>query len=108
MSLSQVWIPPPPSLPFPPGVCVFCVRVVWTRRGLSSIPSSMSLTGPSRQAASLFPIDGTTAQLTPPQPCQQNPLLRPTICSCPHGGTVGNDLKKQEQTMTIKDNNDEK
>lgn len=80
-----------------PSCCVrvcwrVCVRGFWTRHWLSPIPSSVSLTGPSRRAASLFPPDGTTAQLTPPQPCQHNPRLRPTICSPdPDGRRVGCD-----------------
>lgn len=88
MSLSKVWTPPPVSLPMPPSVCVdvckcvcLCVCVDWTRRWLSPIPSSVSLTGPSRRAARLFSPDGTTAQLTPPQPCQHNLRFWPTICS---------------------------
>ncbi len=85
-------------------VCVLmCVCVVWTRHWLSPIPSSVSLTGPSRRAASLFPPDGTTAQLTPPQPCQHNPRLRPTICSPdPDGGEGGEWLKKKEESKDNK------
>lgn len=82
-----------------------CVCTVWARHWLSPIPSSVSLTGPSCRAASLFPPDGTTAQLTPPQPCQHNPRLRPTICSPdPDEGRVGSDFKKKDES---KDNKEE-
>lgn len=60
--------------------CCVCV-CIWTGLLLSQIPSSVSLTGPSCRAASLFPPTGTTAQLMPPQPCQHSPCLQPTICS---------------------------
>ena len=98
MSLSLVWTPPPLSLPIPPELCVLlCVCMAWARHWLSPIPSSVTLTGPSRRAASLFPPDGTTAQLTPPSPANTtlafDPQSAPLILM--KGGWKP-DLKKDE------------
>lgn len=64
--------------PVPPVVC----GCVLTRHCFRGTPSSVSLTGPSHRVASLYSHPNeTTAQLTPLQPCQHSPRLRPTIWS---------------------------